>query len=269
VAATVVLGWCGGGDSGSSGTSKPEGSGASDSPSAPAGTLLVALGDSDTSGEGDPTGKGWVGAYAQLVQDKTGRQVEVRSHAASGQTSEELLSLLRSDTDLQSDITAADFIVIGTGGADINIGDDALLGGSCPPQQCYETMLKGFAANIEAIAAQISTLRAGKPVVLRAITLPNIVPGAEDVIPAELVGAQKRFGVLLATSLRTSTCAAMRAHGGQCIDVMTRFNGADGRGNAYRTGLLNHEQCCYPSTKGQQLMAEMLFDRGIEPQALH
>jgi hypothetical protein len=94
------------------------------------------------------------------------------------------------------------------------------------------------------------------------------VAGAEDVIPPELLGAAKKYGLLQATSLRDSTCRAMRGHGGDCIDVLTAFNGLDGKQDAYKTGLLNHDDCCYPSSEGQQLMAELLVELGTTPRVL-
>jgi hypothetical protein len=30
-------------------------------------------------------------------------------------------------------------------------------------------------------------------------------------------------------------------------------------------GLLNHEDCCYPSARGQQVMADLLFETGLLP----
>jgi hypothetical protein len=57
----------------------------------------------------------------------------------------------------------------------------------------------------------------------------------------------------------------MARYGGRCIDVLHRFNGLAGTTDAYRRGLLNHEDCCYPSAKGQQLMAEMLIGTGLTP----
>ena len=38
---------------------------------------IVALGDSDTTGQGDPTGLGWVGRYARLLRQKLGLKVVV------------------------------------------------------------------------------------------------------------------------------------------------------------------------------------------------
>ena len=259
---------CGGPDAGSAGQGSPAAS-PTPSPTGGAGPVLVALGDSSASGAGDPTGVGWVGAYASLVGAKTGQPVDVRSHAQSGLTTADLLAQLGTDSGLQADVTAADLVVIGIGGGDLNLGDDAYLSGSCQPRECYEPVLADFARNIEDIAAEIAGLHGDDPVVFRAITPPNPIPGAEDVIPAELLPAVKQTDLLQAQSLRDSTCKATRGHGGECIDVLTAFNGPTGRQNAYSSGLLNHEDCCYPSTKGHQLMANMLLELGIDPVKLN
>jgi hypothetical protein len=57
----------------------------------------------------------------------------------------------------------------------------------------------------------------------------------------------------------------MAEHEGRCIDVLEAFNGPDGTENAYEKGLMNHEDCCYPNSKGQQLMAELLLETGLAP----
>ena len=230
--------------------------------------VMVVLGDSDSTAAGDEDGTGWAGRYADLLEDKLKRPVDMRSHASEGQTTDELLSLLADDEGLHDDIAAADLVVIGTGGADVNIGDEAYLSGSCKPRECYAKVLGEFAANIEAIMGKVAELRADEPVALRAITLPHVVPGAEDVIPAEVLPIAKGQGLFAATSQRDSTCKAVRTHGGECIDVLTAFNGPDGTQNAYETGLLNHDDCCYPSAEGHQRIAELLLETGTEPRAL-
>jgi hypothetical protein len=57
----------------------------------------------------------------------------------------------------------------------------------------------------------------------------------------------------------------MVEHGGLCIDDLHAFNGPSGIQNAYESGLMNIQDCCYPSAKGQQLMAELLFKTGLAP----
>ena len=261
----VVLGACGADEPGDRAAPRSPSTSTATSSS---GLVMVVLGDSEATGAGDETGKGWAGRYAELVQAETGQAVETRSHATEGQTTADLLDSLRGERQIQDDVAGADIVAIGTGGADLNTGDEAYLSGSCEPRACYDKTLGDFAANIEKIVGEIEALSDGHPVVLRAITSPNVVPGAEDVIPRELVEPAKKFGLLQARSLRDSTCRAVRGHGGECIDALTAFNGPSGTADAYRTGLLNHDDCCYPSSKGQQRMAELLLALGTEPQVL-
>jgi hypothetical protein len=176
--------------------------------------------------------------------------------------------LLADDEGLHDDNADADRVVVGTGGADLNIGDEAYVSGSCRPHACYAEVLDDFAAHVDAIMGEVAELRANEPVVLRAITLPHVVAGAEDVIPADVLPIAKGQGLFAATSQRDSTCRAVRAHGGECVDVLTAFNGPDGTQDAYEAGLLNHDDCCYPSAEGHQRIAELLLETGTEPRAL-
>ena len=57
---------------------------------------IVALGDSDTAGNGDPAHLGWVGRYARLLRQKLGLQVAVVNLARDGKTIANLLSEVRS-----------------------------------------------------------------------------------------------------------------------------------------------------------------------------
>jgi len=55
----------------------------------------------------------------------------------------------------------------------------------------------------------------------------------------------------------------MRSNGGRCIDVVTAFNGPSGDGDAYAKGFMTKNPCCYPSGKGQQLIAQLLIQTGV------
>ena len=57
----------------------------------------------------------------------------------------------------------------------------------------------------------------------------------------------------------------MKTHRGRCIDVLTAFNGTSGTTDAYKSGLMNKIECCYPSGKGQQLIAQLLLETGLAP----
>lgn len=226
---------------------------------------IVALGDSDATGSGDPTRVGWVGRYAQLLRRRLGLQVTVRNLARDGQTSSQLLAAVRTDAATRNTVHQADIILLGIGGADLNAGDDRWQAGKCKGKACYAADLKAFGRNFETTVALVRKLRGSQKTVLRAITLPNGLTGAEDVIPPFLKPVATTIGVYQADTLRREICASMSRHGGRCIDVLHAFNGPDGTDNAYAKGLMNHADCCYPSGKGQQLIAQLLFKTGLKP----
>lgn len=153
-------------------------------------------------------------------------------------------------------------MLIGIGGADLNAGDDRLASKLCSGTACYAADLRAFARNLDASAAAVRTLRGPRLAVLRAITLPNVVPGGKDVVPPFITQA---IGVFQNTTLRHFICDAMTRHGGRCVDAFRAFNGASGTENAYAKGWLTKNPCCYPSGKGQQVMAELVLRSGLAP----
>jgi len=226
---------------------------------------VVALGDSETSGNGDPTGAGWVGRYADLLRKREGLKVDVANLAVEGKTSADLLADLRSDPRTRTAVRGAQIVLFGIGGADLNDGDDAFEAGQCRMERCYAPVLEAFARNFEATVAEVHKLRGSEETALRATTMPNALTGAEDVIPPFLRPVSTRLGTYMAKTANRAICGTMTKYDGQCIDVLRAFNGRAGAENAYDTGLLNHEDCCYASGKGQQLMAELLLDTGLAP----
>jgi lysophospholipase L1-like esterase len=220
---------------------------------------IVALGDSDTAGNGDPAGIGWVGRYAKLLRKKLGVRIAVANLAQDGKTSRGLLSDLRSDGATRSKVRNASIVLLGIGGADLNAGDARHDAGQCSGKDCYAADLEKFGRNFASANALIAKLRGHKKTLLRAITLPNAIPGAEDVVPPFLTVGIGRYQ---AETLRQKICAAMKAHRGRCIDVLTAFNGPSGTEDAYAKGLMNHADCCYASAKGQQLIASLLLKTG-------
>jgi len=223
---------------------------------------VVAIGDSDATGDGDSSGLGWVGRYARLLRQKLGLHVVVTNLAREGKTSTELLADVRSDPTTRAWVQKAQVVLIGIGGADLNAGDGRLEAGGCKGTACYAPDLRAFRRNLAATAALVRKLRKPSDAVVRAITLPNVVPGAKDVVPRFITQA---IGVFQNTTLKAAICAAMAASHGRCVDVFRAFNGASGTENAYARGWLTKDPCCYPSGKGQQVMAQLVFDTGLAP----
>jgi len=253
---------CGGGES----SDGPEGTPSAAGEGANATRLsVVALGDSETTGEGDPTSVGWVGRYGRLLRTELGLRVNVANLAQNGKTSADLLADLRSDARTRDAVKRAQIVLLGIGGADYNAGDDAFAAGKCRAERCYAPILQEFTRNFDAIVGAVRDLRGSEKTVLRSITQPNVLRGAEDVIPPFLRPDAARIGAYQARTANRAICRTVAEHDGRCIDVLHAFNGPNGRSNGYSRGLLNHEQCCYPSAKGQQLMADLLLKTGLAP----
>ncbi len=223
---------------------------------------VVALGDSDTTGEGDPTGLGWVGRYARLLRQKLGLKVVVTNLARSEKPSGALLSEMRSDATTRGAVKKSQIVLVGIGGADLGAGDARLEAGTCKAAACYAADLRAFGRNLDATAALVRKLRSSNESVLRAITLPNVVPGASDVVPPFIT---QEIGIYQNKTLKQYICGAMAKHRGRCVDALRAFNGPDGTKNAYSKGWLTKAPCCYPSGKGQQVMAELVFKTGLAP----
>jgi lysophospholipase L1-like esterase len=244
---------------------EPQSSSRQQSPRAVTGAAplrIVALGDSDATGEGDPMRLGWVGRYARLLRARLGLQVTVTNLARNGQTSSQLVADVRSNPTTRRAVKKAQIVLFGTGGADLNAGDARREAGKCKAEACWAGDLRAFGRNLDTTVALVRKLRGSNATALRAITLPNVVPGAEDVVPPFATVA---IGVYQTKTLRQLICAAMTKHRGRCVDVLRVFNGPDGTQNAYAKGWLTKSPCCYPSGKGQQLMAELVFKTGLKP----
>jgi hypothetical protein len=224
---------------------------------------VVALGDSGASGRGDPAGLAWPRRYGRVLQEKLGLTVVVDNFAHEGKSASALLADLRSDAETRAAVKRADIILFGsTAGANLNAADANLQAHKCAGEKCYRAALQSWSRDFEAIVKTSVALRRGKKSVLRGVGEPNVVPGAQDVIPASATVA---LGLYQAKLIREAICASMTRHRGRCVDVLRAFNGANGKRNAYKAGLMNKVDCCYPSAKGHQLIAQLLVKTGLAP----
>jgi hypothetical protein len=224
---------------------------------------VVVLGDSGASGSGDPTRLAWGGRYGKLLRRKLGVRVVVTNLAREGKSSSDQLEEVRSDSATRAALENADVILFGsTAGAALNAADERLQAKQCQGETCYAAALRGWSRDYERIVVAAAALRGTKKTVLRGVTEPNVVPGARDVVPPF---ATVKLGLYQAKLIKQAVCTTMTAHRGRCIDVLTAFNGTGGTNDAYKSGLMNKIECCYPSGKGQQLIAQLLLKTGLAP----
>jgi lysophospholipase L1-like esterase len=256
VAGVLAIG-TGCGSSGSSDALASPTSPATSTGTTPAVTV-VAIGDSGTTGVGDATGRGWVGRYGDLLQARLGRPVGVENLAAEGQTTDQLRTAVEQDAAVRDVLKKADVVLVGIGGADLNAGDDALSAGSCRGRVCYTPILRRYDSNVAAIAHDVRAL--APHALLRAVGPWNGFPGAGTAYPPF---STAELSLYQALSERRSVCRAVIARGGGCVDVLRAFNGPRGDRDAYATGLMTKDPCCYPSGEGQQLIARLLLASGV------
>lgn len=224
---------------------------------------VVVLGDSGASGSGDPTGLAWGGRYGRLLRQKFGLKVIVTNLARNGKSSSVLLRELRADPTTRAAVKNAEIILFGsTAGGNLNDADARLQAKQCKGKACYAAALHVWGRDYSRILAAAVALRGAKKTVLRGVTEPNVVPGAQGVVPPF---ATVKLGLYQARLIRHTVCASMTAHGGRCVDVLTAFNGPAGTRDAYKSGLMNKIDCCYPSGKGQELIAKLLLRTGLAP----
>ncbi|MDF2714928.1 MAG: lipase [Paenibacillus sp.] len=86
---------------------------------------LLALGDSLTTGTGDPEGKGYVGYVSDQLKTKSKQPVVVDNYGINGQTSGQLAAQLQ-QSEMKSQVQAASVIVVSIGGNDLFRGGETL-----------------------------------------------------------------------------------------------------------------------------------------------
>lgn len=198
--------------------------------------------------------------YARMLRQKLGVKVVVTNLARSGQTSRALASALRSDPPTQGAVAKAEIVLIGIGGADLAAGDARLEARACKAEACFAADLFEFRGNIETIAGAVRHILSSPGVVLRAITLPNVVPGARGVVSPFVT---QDIGLYRSKAVRRSICRAMAMYRGRCVDVFSMFNGREGTQDAYAKGWLTTSPCCHPSATGHQVIAELVLESGF------
>ena len=225
---------------------------------------LVALGDSDTTGSGAPTGKGWVDDYAELIRLGQGREVSVSNLAQNGMSSGQLAGDVRSVKSVRDAIAAGDIVVVGME-APISmpatrLGSRDLQGHVvlCAADRCLQDQYRCRRCGNH----EHPSRKADGPSSDHATERPHRRGGRDPTVRALDRDRSRRVH---GRGLRDAICTAMTSHSGQCIDVLTAFNGPGGDGDAYKMGLMNKVDCCYPSEKGQKLMADLLYATRLAP----
>ena len=255
----LVLTACGGAGP----SSGPEPSGAAE-------LAVVVIGDSLPYARADCGGcTGFPDLYGALIEESTGRVVDVSNLSThDGIDTPGLLTRIRVDLPMREAVTGADVVVVSSGfndapwsrsddGCDGPNGDE--VDWTTYTAACIDTAAAAFGTSFDGVLAEIATLRGGQPTAVRVINGYNSWIGwsqapSEATTPSILV--QEAFG--------STTCEVAIARDALCADTYDAFNGADG---SRPSGDLLADDYTHPSAEGHELIADVLFELGLEPLA--
>lgn len=128
----------------------------------------VALGDSFAEGSGAT--RGYVDRYADYIKIDIGTQVNVTNLGLGGETSSQLLYVLRNDSSTRQALSDADVITFNIGVNDLEQAAEAYADGHCggdDNQECLRTAVNTFKGNWDAIVAEILSLRSTDDTIIR------------------------------------------------------------------------------------------------------
>lgn len=131
---------------------------------------VVALGDSLTRGTGDATGKGYVGALIDSLEEKSNQKIFLSNLGIKGQTSAQLAGQVKQQ-EVQRQVKTADVILITIGGNDLFRGGQALANLDTEEVQKSE---EKYLQNLNSILTNVSSVNAEADIFLIGLYNPFI-----------------------------------------------------------------------------------------------
>ncbi len=222
---------------------------------APAPTVgtVLGLGDSVTAG----TACGCVDFVRLLAHDltiATKRDVSSTNRGRPGQTSAQLLALVRADPGTRADVRSADAVVVTIGANDLAPALTAWDAGTCD-DACAQHDVAAVTSRVADIVREVRALRAGRPTRVIVTDYWNVFEDGD-------VGRDDRGAAYLAWSDRltrafnAALCPKVTAAGATCLDLYAPFKGSDGRSDP--TGLLADDGD-HPNAAGHALIARLML----------
>lgn len=236
-----------------------------------AGLSVVTIGDSIPYAQYDCNDcASFTTLYADALEEDLSMSVDrLNLSTHDGLVGAVLLERVQTNESYRTALAEADVVVISIGGNDTpwNSLTDPCDGDNGDIQNwtlytgdCVTELAARHGDELDAILAEIDTLRAGNPTAIRVIVGYNDWIGWDQAPPEAI---EPSIEVLDAFSVET--CQAAEAHDALCVDVYHSFNGADGRGAA---GDLLAGDYTHPSALGHERIAELLLAAGLSPLAL-
>jgi lysophospholipase L1-like esterase len=233
---------------------------------------LVTIGDSIPYAGADCGGcASFTALFAESIEADTGLTVSAENLSShEGLTAEGLANRIQTSEPMRTAVAGADIVVvtIGHNSTPWNLTDDPCDGAAEGPGaewalytgECVIQVALAYGEHLDAILTEIEAMRGDRPTAIRVTTDYNDIIGLPEALPewtdpsAEVIDA-----------FHAETCRVAEARGVVCVDVYHSFNGPNGRTPA---GALLASDYTHPSSSGQQRIADLLIQAGLEPLAL-
>jgi lysophospholipase L1-like esterase len=215
---------------------------------------VLGLGDSVTAG----TACGCVDFVRLLAHDlglATKQAVSATNRGHSGQTSAQLLALVRGDAGTRADIRSADADVITIGANDLAPALQAWDAGDCD-DACAVRDVGVVTSRVADVVREVRKLRAGRPTRVLVTDYWNVFEDG-DVGRGDRGSAYLGWSDRLTRAFNAALCPKVSAAGGTCLDLYAPFKGSDGHRNP--TGLLADDGD-HPNAAGHALIARLMLD---------
>jgi hypothetical protein len=205
----------------------------------------VAFGDSWPEGAHCGGCRSFAYLWADLIEEQTGRTVEVTTFMGAAEhsdteskTSASLRVSLTTDETTRAAVRTADIILVATGPNALGAIVPRISAGRCggpDDQECIRRLGTRWARDFDAILDEVTELRQGRPTVIRLVNAANgflIDPGLAAAVPR---GFAQVGGHLVFELLTRAQCSAARAHDAICVDVDPQITGPGGDSNENST----------------------------------
>lgn len=201
------------------------------------GVQYVAFGDSWPEGAHCGGCDSFAYLWADLIEEETGREVELTSFlgaseesGAESKTSASLLASLDEDATREA-VSAADVILIATGPNALEGVFPKIISGRCGGPDgvdCIRDAGRSWAADFEAILAVIDAIRSGRPALVRLVNAANVFAMDQELAASAPKGFASTGGELMFELLTRAQCDAAESHGAVCVDVRPLITGPGG-----------------------------------------
>ena len=221
----------------------------------------VAMGNSLTF---QPWGMGQNELYREMLAEDFGVEVDLRDQTVGGEHSDEMLDRIRTSLTLRADLAEADVITVLIPNDELGEpmmtaagfeGRDPSECGGDDNQQCFRDALDAYAANTEAIFAELVGLADPDTVLIRAMdSYLLFVPTLRENGLLETVQPYWEQG-----NRDVETVAA--SYGIPTAAVYDTFMGADGSRDPVAAGFVQADEQ-HPTPAGAELIAELVHGLG-------